>query len=260
MNKEEETNKFSFMGLESKGEDYTSCRWNDFPDNFAWGVATAAYQIEGATSTDGRGPCIWDDFCALPGTIANNDNADVSDDFYHQYKTDIAMMKSLRIKHFRMSISWSRVLPKGTIDEINPLGVAFYNNVFNELLAAGITPWVTLFHWDVPSGVHDKSPTGSFLGSQIIDQFNDYADFCFKTYGDRVKHWITFNEPWTHAWQGYGVGSNAPGRCNDGPYAEKCPVTGGGGDSGTEPYIAAHNQILSHAKAVQTYRQKYQKD
>ena len=103
-----------------------------------------------------------------------------------------------------MSISWSRILPKGTIDEINPLGVKFYNDVFNELLAAGITPWVTLFHWDVPSGVHNQTSTGSFLSKDIIPKFNDYADFCFKTFGDRVKNWITLNEPWTHAWNGYG--------------------------------------------------------
>ena len=110
------------------------------------------------------------------------------------------MMKSLGLKHFRMSISWSRVLPKGTIDEVNPLGVAFYNDVINELIASGITPWVTLFHWDVPSGVHNRTDKGSFLSADIIDKFNDYADFCFKTFGDRVKNWITLNEPWTHSW------------------------------------------------------------
>jgi beta-glucosidase/6-phospho-beta-glucosidase/beta-galactosidase len=104
-------------------EDFTSCRVNDFPPDFAWGVATAAYQIEGATFVDGRGACIWDDFIKIPGTMFNNDTADVADDFYHKYKEDIAMMKAMGIKHFRMSISWSRVLPKGTIDEINPLGI-----------------------------------------------------------------------------------------------------------------------------------------
>ena len=146
-------------------------------------------------------------------------------------------MNNLGLKNFRMSISWSRILPTGTIETINQEGVDFYNNMFNVAIHAGITPWVTLFHWDVPSGVHNRTDTGSFLSSDIIDKFNAYADFCFKTFGDRIKHWITFNEPWTHSWNGYGTGSNAPGRCS----TERCKVTGGGGNASTEPYIAAHN-------------------
>jgi beta-glucosidase len=220
-------------------------------------VATAAYQIEGATLIDGRGRCIWDDFTEFPNTIANNDTGKVADDFYHKYKEDVANMKSLGIKHFRMSISWSRVLPKGTIDEVNPLGVDYYNNLFNELLANGITPWVTLFHWDVPSGVHDRTDKGSFLSSDIVPKFNDYADFCFKTFGDRVKNWITLNEPWTHAWNGYGWGVLAPGRCSNDP---KCIINGGGGNSSTEPYIVGHYLLLSHAAAYKTYKEKYQND
>jgi beta-glucosidase/6-phospho-beta-glucosidase/beta-galactosidase len=123
----------------------------DVPSTFAWGVATAAYQIEGAAAEDGRAPSIWDEFCKIPGTIHNNENGDVADDFYHKYKQDVAMMKRMGIKNFRMSLSWSRILPNGTTDKgINGLGVAFYNYVINELIAAGIRPWVTLHHWDTP--------------------------------------------------------------------------------------------------------------
>jgi beta-glucosidase len=166
------------------------------------------------------------------------------------------MMKSLGIKNFRMSLSWSRLLPNGTTDKgINQKGVDFYNNVFNQLLAAGITPWVTLHHWDTPSAVHNKTDKGSFLSEDIIDKFDNYADFAFGTFGDRVKHWITLNEPWTYAIQGYSVGGVfAPGRCTN---STKCEMNGGGGNSSTEPYIVAHNLILSHAKAVQTYKTKY---
>ena len=167
------------------------------------------------------------------------------------------MMKSLGIKNFRMSLSWSRILPNGTTDKgINGQGVAFYNNVINELLAAGIEPWVTLHHWDTPSALHNKSDTGSFLSKDIVDKFNDYADFAFAAFGDRVKYWITLNEPWTYAILGYSSGGvNAPGRCSN---STKCDINGGGGNSSTEPYLVSHNLILSHAKAVQTYRTKYQ--
>jgi len=155
------------------------------------------------------------------------------------------------IKHFRMSLSWSRILPNGTTDKgVNGQGIAYYNDIFNRLLAAGITPWVTLHHWDTPSAVHNKTETGSFLSKDIIDKFNNYADLCFALFGDRVKHWITLNEPWTYTWVGYGIGSFAPGRCS----SEKCKELGGGGNTSTEPYIVTHNMILAHAKAVQTYR------
>ena len=219
----------------------------DVPEDFAWGVATAAYQIEGAANIDGRGPSIWDDYCKVNGTIHNGDNGDVADDFYHKYKEDIKMMKQLGIKNFRMSFSWSRILPNGTTDKgINGQGIAFYNYVIDELLASGITPYVTLFHWDTPSAVHNNTDTGSFLGRDIIDKFNNYADFCFAVFGDRVKHWITLNEPWTYSAMGYGIGVMAPGRCN----SERCKTIGGGGNTSTEPYIVTHNLILSHGKAV----------
>lgn len=249
-------NPFMVNLIENEDADFTSCRLNDLPTDFAWGVATAAYQIEGAANEDGRGPSVWDDFCKIPGNVANGDSGAVADDFYHKYKEDVAMMKSLGIKNFRMSLSWSRILPNGTTDQgINGQGVAFYNYVINELIAAGITPWVTLHHWDTPSAVHNKTATGSFLSKDIVDKFNNYADFVFAAYGDRVKHWLTLNEPWTYTVLGYLTGVDAPGRCSD--EVPKCVTNGGGGNNATEPYIASHNMILSHAKAVQTYRQKY---
>lgn len=132
----------------------------------------------------------------------------------------------------------------------------FYNRVINELLAAGITPWVTLHHWDTPSAVHNNTNLGSFLSKDIVAKFNNYADFCFGVFGDRVKHWITLNEPWTYAVNGYLSGVMAPGRCSN---ETLCGPRGGLGDSAAEPYIVAHNLILSHGMAAQTYKTKYQK-
>ena len=127
--------------------------------------------------------------------------------------------------------------------------------MINELIANDITPWVTLWHWDTPSALHNNTSTGGFLSKDIVEKFADYADFAFGAFGDRVKHWLTLNEPWTVAINGYLSGSHAPGRCSN--ESEKCLKSGGGNNS-TEPYIATHNMILSHAKAVQTYRTKYQ--
>lgn len=169
-------------------------------------------------------------------------------------------MRNLGVKNFRMSLSWSRLLPVGTVDNVNQKGVDFYNNVLDALIAAGIQPWVTLFHWDLPSALQGKGSTDAWLGTKIIDQFNDYADFCFKTFGPKVKRWLTFNEPWTFTWLGYGTGTNAPGRCTQGTVRKDCDSVGGGGNTATEPYIVTHNIILAHGTAVKTYRDKYQKD
>jgi len=223
---------------------------------FAWGTATAAYQIEGAWNIDGKGLNIWDVYTSYPGLIYQNQTGQVADDFYHKFQDDIDMMAKLKIKHFRMSIAWSRVLPNGTVDNVNQQGVDFYNKVFNALLAKGIQPWVTLYHWDLPAALSNKSETGGWLNPDIVNKFNDYADFCFKTFGDRVKHWITLNEIQEFTWGGYGGGGQAPGRCSP-SYQAFCKEVGGGGNSGTEPYIAAHHALLCHGIAVQTYRTKY---
>ncbi|KAJ6750533.1 hypothetical protein OIU85_001106 [Salix viminalis] len=223
-----------------------------FPKDFTFGAGTAAYQSEGAAYIDGKGPSIWDTFTKQhPEKIWDQSTGNVAIDFYHRYKEDVQLMKKIGLDSFRFSISWSRVLPKGKISGgVNPLGVRFYNNLINELLANGITPFVTLFHWDLPQALEDEY--SGFLSSKAVDDYVDYVDFCFKTFGDRVKHWCTFNEPYSFSNNGYNTGTFAPGRCSS--YVGNCTH----GNSGTEPYRVAHNMILGHAAAVKLYREKYQ--
>ncbi|XAR54323.1 Beta-primeverosidase [Bertholletia excelsa] len=232
------------------------CDWynrNSFPRGFLFGTASAAYQYEGAAFEDGRGPSIWDNFThQYPDKIFNGDNGDVAVDFYHRYKEDVKLMKFLGMDAFRFSISWSRILPRGKLSGgVNKEGIAFYNNLINDLLSHGLVPLVTLFHWDLPQALEDDY--GGFLSSSIVDDFRDYAELCFKEFGDRVKYWITLNEPWTFSSQGYDRGLMAPFRCSAWRYKD-CPA----GNSATEPYIVGHNLLLSHAAAVKLYRKKYQ--
>jgi beta-glucosidase len=181
------------------------------PDNFMFGMATASYQIEGAWNVSGRGPSIWDVFSHTPGKVANGATGDVADDFYHRYAQDVQQMVKYGITHFRFSISWTRILPTGSAtDKVNQKGIDFYNQLIDTLLANGIEPAVTLFHWDSPQGL--ETAYSSFLSPRIVDDFNAYADICFKAFGDRVKVWFTFNEPHTVATLGYNSGVNAPGR------------------------------------------------
>ena len=228
------------------------------PETFAWGTATAAYQVEGAWNISGKGLSIWDYFTTFPGRINNNDNGNVADDFYHRYPEDIQILKQLGIKNFRVSISWTRVLPTGEATKPNPAGVQFYNDLFTALLKAGIEPWVTLFHWDLPQAFNNFTAESTWLNPDVANKFNDYADFCFKTFGNKVKYWLTMNEIQTFTWIGYGVGVHAPGRCSP-SWGSWCQEIGGGGNSSTEPYIAAHNALIAHGLAVRTYRTKYQK-
>ncbi|XP_059453122.1 beta-glucosidase 17-like isoform X2 [Corylus avellana] len=164
---------------------------------------------------------------------------------------DISLIKEIGFDSFRFSISWPRILPKGKISEgVNQEGVAFYNNLINELVYQGLEPLVTLFHWDLPQALEDEYR--GFLSPNIVDDYRDYVDFCFKEFGDRVKYWVTFNEPNYFASEGYATGTNAPGRCST--YIGNCTF----GNSATEPYIVGHNMLLSHATAVELYREKYQ--
>ncbi|KAI9116465.1 hypothetical protein K1719_012632 [Acacia pycnantha] len=221
-----------------------------FPRDFVFGAGSSSYQNEGAANIDGRGPSIWDTFTKHhPEKIVDHSTGDVAADFYHQYKTDIHLMKKVGLDSFRFSISWTRILPEGR-GKVNDLGVKFYNNVINELLANGVTPCVTLFHWDLPQVLEDEY--GGFLSPKIVDDFKDYADFCFKTFGDRVKTWVTVNEPYVFIVSGYNGGSKAPGRCSK--YVGNCTA----GDSATEPYLASHHLLLAHAATVRLYRTKYQ--
>ncbi|XAR54318.1 Beta-primeverosidase [Bertholletia excelsa] len=182
--------------------------------------------------------------------IRDHSNGDVADDFYHRYKEDIALVKSTGFDAFRFSISWSRVIPKGKISYgVNQKGVEFYNNLIDEILANGLKPYVTLFHWDLPQALDDYY--GGFLSPKIVDDYVDYADFCFRTFGDRVKNWFTLNEPYEYSVYGYATDVYPPGRCSS--YIGNCTA----GNSATEPYIVGHHLILSHAAAVKLYREKY---
>eukprot|EP00211_Chloroparvula_japonica_P001742 CAMPEP_0119133958 /NCGR_PEP_ID=MMETSP1310-20130426/14756_1 /TAXON_ID=464262 /ORGANISM="Genus nov. species nov., Strain RCC2339" /LENGTH=538 /DNA_ID=CAMNT_0007124693 /DNA_START=78 /DNA_END=1691 /DNA_ORIENTATION=+ len=212
-----------------------------FPEGFIWGVATSSYQIEGAVKEDGRGESIWDTYCRVPGNVENMDNGDVACDHYHRYKEDVALMKSLGLKHYRFSIAWPRIFPSGNVDEVNGPGRQFYDNLINELLAADITPSVTLYHWDLPQALEDKFD--GWRSRDIVPAFTEYARKCFEFYGDRVKQWITLNEPWCSAVLGYCTGDHAPGR-TDAP--------------GEEPYVAGHHLLLAHAHAVDLYRKEFQ--
>ncbi|OAY73434.1 Beta-glucosidase 24 [Ananas comosus] len=168
------------------------------------------------------------------------------------YQEDVAIMKEMGLNAYRFSISWPRILPNGSLSGgVNKKGIKYYNNLIKELVSNGLQPFVTLFHWDSPQGLEDQY--GSFLSHRIVDDFRDYAEVCFREFGDNVKHWITFNEPWSLSVGGYAVGILAPGRCS---HSEGLNCTGG--DSGREPYIVAHNQLLAHAAAVAVYREKYQ--
>jgi beta-galactosidase len=209
-----------------------------FPQNFTWGAATASHQIEGAWREDGRGPCIWDAFSHIPGKTNLNQNADVACDHYHRVEEDVALMKAMGLKAYRFSFSWSRLLPQGR-GAINEAGVAFYNRLIDALLANNITPWVTLYHWDLPLAL--QLEMDGLINPEIADHFAHYAEICFERFGDRVKNWITLNEPWCSAVLGHGIGYFAPGRISQ-----------------TEPYLAAHNLIRAHGKIVDIYRRKFQ--
>ena len=213
----------------------------EFPEGFMWGSATAAYQIEGGQDEDdGRSPCIWDTFCAREGKVENGDDGSVACDHYHLWKDDVAMMRKLGLPAYRFSIAWSRLLPNGR-GEVNPKGLEFYNNLIDVLVASNITPLVTIYHWDLPECL--DAEYGGWLDRKVVDDFAYYAKTCFRCFGNRVKHWITFNEPWCSAVLGYCNGEMAPGR-KDRP--------------GEEPYRASHHIILAHATAVKLYRDEFQ--
>ncbi|XP_077243951.1 beta-glucosidase 44-like isoform X1 [Tasmannia lanceolata] len=220
-----------------------------FPKDFLFGTATSAYQVEGMAKKDGRGPSIWDAFVKIPGKIAKNGTGDVSVDEYHRYKEDVDIMAKMNFDAYRFSISWSRIFPDG-VGKVNWKGVAYYNRLIDYLLQKGITPYANLYHYDLPEAL-EKQYKG-LLSRQVVKAFADFADFCFKTYGDRVKNWMTFNEPRVVAALGYDNGFFAPARCSKA--FGNCTE----GNSATEPYIVAHHLILSHAAAVQRYREKYQ--
>ncbi|CAG5069644.1 1,4-beta-D-glucan glucohydrolase [Dyadobacter sp. CECT 9623] len=191
----------------SEQDESQFCR-ADFGAEFKWGVATAAYQIEGAVNTDGRGDCIWDTFAKRKGKIKLGQNATEACDFYHRYESDLQLVKELGFKQFRFSISWSRILPQGT-GTVNEAGILFYNNLINKCLELGIEPWITLYHWDLPQALENR---GGWMNRDIVSWFSEYTAVCAKAFGDRVRCWIVLNEPMAVAGLGYTTGLHAPGK------------------------------------------------
>ncbi|KAI9126453.1 hypothetical protein K1719_002049 [Acacia pycnantha] len=233
--------------------DVYSLNRSSFPSGFIFGTASASYQYEGAANEDGRGPSIWDTFThKYPEKIDDRSNGDVANDQYHHYMEDVGIMKYMNVDAFRFSISWSRILPKGKLSGgINRLGIKYYNNLIDELLANGLKPFVTLFHWDLPQALEDEY--GGFLSPDIVKDYGDYVELCFKEFGERVKYWITLDEPWTYSSMGYAIGDLAPGRCS-----AWLNLNCTGGDSAVEPYLVGHHMLLAHASAVQIYKSKFQ--
>ncbi len=205
----------------------------EFPEDFLWGAATASYQIEGSPLADGAGPSIWHRFSHTPGNVANGDTGDVACDHYNRYKEDIEIMKELNLKAYRFSISWPRIFPEGK-GKVNIKGIDFYSRLVDALLEKGIVPFITLYHWDLPASLQD---IGGWTNPDIAGWFSDYADYVFQVLGDRVKHWITLNEPWVTAVIGHVWGTHAPGMKD---------IYAG--------FRVVHNQLRAHSEAVRAFR------
>ncbi len=199
---------FISKGIESISERVVKQMSAQFPQDFLWGTATASYQIEGSAAVDGRGVSIWDTFSKTPGKVKNADNGDVACDHYNRFPEDIEIMKELGVKAYRFSIAWPRLFPKGdTVREER--GFDFYNRLIDALIAAGIEPMVTLYHWDLPQPLEDA---GGWANRATVDAFAHYAKAAAEAFGDRISSWITLNEPWCVSWLGYSIGVHAPGR------------------------------------------------
>ena len=180
---------------------------SQFPKDFVWGAATSSYQIEGSTQVDGRGQSIWDTFAAIPGKTHNGENGDPGCDHYNRWASDLDLMKDMGLEAYRFSVAWPRVIPNGR-GQVNEKGMAFYERLVDGLLERGITPWLTMYHWDLPQALEDK---GGWPNRDTVHAFEEYAQVLSSRLGDRVKHWITHNEPWCTAVLGYGLGIFAPG-------------------------------------------------
>ncbi len=205
-----------------------------FPQNFKWGAASAAYQIEGAWNEDGKGPSVWDELCHQPGRIHSGHTGDVACDHYHRYPEDVALMRHIGLEAYRFSISWPRVLPEG-VGAINAKGLDFYSRLVDGLLEAGIEPWVTLFHWDYPLSLYHR---GGWLNRDSVEWFGEYASVVAEHLGDRVRHWITLNEIQCFIAIGHRLGQHAPG--------DKLGAA--------LVWRAAHHALMAHGRAVQALR------
>jgi beta-glucosidase len=206
----------------------------EFPRSFVWGAAAASYQVEGAAFLDGKAASVWDMFCRKPGAIRNGENGDVACDHYHRFKEDVALMKQIGLKAYRLSIAWPRLIPAGT-GKVNPKGLAFYEALVDELLSAGIQPYVTLFHWDFPYELYLR---GGWLNPDSPDWFAEYTQVVVDRLSDRVQHWMTLNEPQCFIGSGHKDGEDAPG--------DRLGLS--------ECLLAAQHALLAHGKAVQVIR------
>ncbi len=207
---------------------------SSFPADFCWGAAAAAYQIEGAWNLDGKGPSVWDHFSHQPGRVYQGHTGDVACDHYHRYREDVALMKDIGLRGYRLSVSWPRVIPQGT-GAVNAKGLEFYDRLIDALLEAQIEPWVTLFHWDFPLALYHR---GGWLNRESVDWFGDYAAVVTKRLGDRVKHWITLNEIQCFIILGHRDGMHAPG--------DKLGAS--------QIWLAGHHALMAHGRAVQAIR------
>ena len=204
-----------------------------FPEGFLWGAATSAYQVEGAVREDGRSPSIWDTLCRVPGAIRDGHTGDVADDQYHRYPEDVALMAALGLQAYRFSVAWSRVLPAGR-GAVNEAGLDYYRRLVDQLLAAGIEPHLTIYHWDLPQVLQDA---GGWPVRDTARWFADYATVVFDALHDRVRLWTTLNEPWCSSLLGYADGVHAPG-IRDPRQATR----------------AIHHLLLGHGLALQAMR------
>ncbi|KAI3497081.1 hypothetical protein L1887_39462 [Cichorium endivia] len=222
---------------------------SDFPPGFLFGAATSAYQVEGAYLTDGKSLSNWDVFCHSVGCGPNGENGDIADDHYHLFLQDIEMIHSLSLNAYRFSISWARILPRGRFGEVNPAGIMFYNKIIDTLILKGIEPFVTLYHGDFPQELEERY--GSWLNPEMQEDFVRLAEICFSYFGDRVKYWITINEPRMFTEFAYESGTFPPSRCSE-PFG-KCLE----GNSDVEPLIVMHNLLLAHGRAAKIYHEDF---
>ncbi|HEY0753495.1 MAG TPA: GH1 family beta-glucosidase [Ktedonobacteraceae bacterium] len=220
---------FSARQLRSRSSHKSQAHQLTFPADFLWGAATSAYQIEGATLEEGRGPSIWDVFVRVPGAIYQGETGDAAVDHYHRVQDDVALMAELNLRAYRFSLSWSRILPEG-VGTVNTRGLDFYDRLVDQLLEKHISPVATLYHWDLPQALQER---GGWKNRQTADAFADYAEIVGQRLGDRVPWWITLNEPWCSAYLGYGTGLHAPGEHDL-----------------QEAVNAGHHLLLAHAHAV----------
>ena len=204
-----------------------------FPADFVWGAATSAYQVEGAVAEDGRGESIWDRFSSVPGKVSGGDTGATACDSYHRHPEDVRLARELGLNGYRFSVAWPRILPEGR-GRTNAAGLDFYDRFVDELLDAGIEPFVTLYHWDLPQALEER---GGWPARDTASAFAEYVEVVAARLGDRVRNWITICEPWVVSWLGYGTGEHAPGRT-----------------SGADALAAAHHVLLAHGLAADALR------